>query len=350
MDLFLNQYLPIRKRKLSNDLQLRFLHRLDRLLTNGYPLLESLEVCKWDMQLELPAEQIILTLKNGQAIDQAFEQAGFHQTITTYLYFVKANGDLLGSIKKCIEMYEHRISTAKRFQQVIRYPVILFIIFSVLLYFINQYVLPSFTDLFQSSAQASATISISMAIIDILSTLLLIVTFLLSVFLLIWHFTKHKVPIRKQMKLFEAIPIYRTIVQLQTSFFFATHFSTLLKTGMPYKEILTHMANQQKLPIIAYYSTQMIEELNQGIHITNLLSHFTFLDKQLTAIFHKHMDASALEKDLSMYAQILMEDIERKTVRIITYLQPIIFIVLASFVIFIYVTLMWPMFDLIQTI
>lgn len=350
MDLFLSRSILKRKSKLSKDIQLRFLNRLNRLLSNGYPLLEALEMFSWDRQLKLPASIVMNELKKGSSPDIAFELAGFHQTITTYLYFVKANGDLPGSIKKCIEMFEYQVNTTKRFQQVLRYPVILFIVFSILLYFINQTVLPSFTDLFQSNEQVSGTITISLAVIDLLSTLLFIAIGLLTVSLLIWHFTKHKMPINKQIRVYKAIPVYRNIIKIQTSFFFATHFSTLLKAGLPYKEILTFMATQKKLPIIAYYSNQMINDLNKGIHITHLISHFIFLDQQLTSIFQKNANTQELEKDLIMYAQILLEDIENKTIRIITYVQPIFFIILASFVIFIYVTLMWPMFELIKTI
>lgn len=350
MDIYLKKYLKIRKQKLPNEIQLRFLKRLNRLLTNGYPLLAALEIIKWDKQLVKSANQIIFSLKNGIAIDQAFQHASFHHTITSYLFFVKANGDLQGSIEKCIEMYEHRISYRKKFQQIVRYPLILMFIFSLLLYFIKQSVLPSFADLFQTSSEASATVVISMMIIDYLGSF---VTILITLFLIaipIWNFTKRKVTIRNQIKIYYAIPIYRKFLKLQTSFLFATHFSNLLKTGMSFKEILQHMANQKKLPFIAYYSKLIATELSQGLHVTNLISQFTLLEQQLAAIFQKNVDIHALEKDLTVYAELIMEEIDRKTMKAITFIQPVFFIILASFIIFIYITIMWPMFQLIETI
>src|SRR5690625_5172961 len=133
------------------------------------------------------AAQMITLLKNGETIDQAFEKAAFHHTITAYLYFVRANGDLQTSIDKCIEMYEHRLKYMKKFQQIARYPLILLVIFSVLLYFIKKLVLPSFVDLFQSSSEASSTVTLSIMIIEFLGTFVLVTSILLLFSALLWQ-------------------------------------------------------------------------------------------------------------------------------------------------------------------
>lgn len=348
---FLKKHITIHKRKtLPKDIQLRFLRRLSRLLLNGYPLIEALEIIKWDDQMINTATQMITSLKNGQTIDQAFEKATFHHTITTYLYFVRANGDLQTSIDKCIEMYEHRLKYMGKFQQIARYPLILLVIFSVLLYFIKKLVLPSFVDLFQTSSEASSTVILSMMIIEFLGTFVLVIIVMVLLGSLLWQFNKRKISIDKQIKFYNILPIYRKFLKLQTSFLFATHLSTLLKTGMSIKEILLHMAKQKKLPIISYYSNLMIAELSKGYPIANLLSQFTFFEQHFTTIFQKNADMNALEKDLTVYAELLTEELQRKVMKGITFIQPLFFIVLASFIVFIYVTLMWPMFQLIETI
>src|SRR5690625_5011956 len=184
MVLFLKRhFLAVRKRTLSPALQLRFLQRLSRLLSNGYPFIASLDRIQWDKQLIRTAKQIKTALKNGETIDKAFEKAQFHSSIIAYLYFVKDRGDLQSSIDKCIHMYEDRIHYTKKFQQIARYLLILLFIFSILLYFINQSVLPSFVELFQTSEAASSTIAFSMFVIDLLGTFILVVG---SVFVIVY--------------------------------------------------------------------------------------------------------------------------------------------------------------------
>src|SRR5690625_5958136 len=75
-----------RKNALPEELQLLFLKQLHRLLANGYPLIEALEVLSWDRQLKQTAFTMITSLKRGLAIDQAFEKGLFHRTIVAHLY------------------------------------------------------------------------------------------------------------------------------------------------------------------------------------------------------------------------------------------------------------------------
>lgn len=345
------KHLIMRRNKLlPQDIQLRFLKQLGRLLGNGYSIIDALEVIKWDKQLITIAEQMIDSLKNGATIDQAFEHIKFHHTITSYLYFVKDNGDLLSSIEKCTEMYENRLKYMRKFKDITRYPLILLFIFSILLYFISEWVLPSFIDIFQSSSEASSMIYFSMMFIEILIKLLLAFFILIIICSLIWFVNKKKFSVVTQIKLYSMLPIYRQYLRLQTSFEFATHLSTQLKTGMPMKEILNNMSKQKKLPIIAHYTSLMTDELSNGFPLTSLLPQLTFFEQQLTIIFQKNTDKHALEKDLGVYADLLTEEIQRKVMKAITMIQPVFFGIIACFVIFIYLTLMWPLLEMIGTI
>lgn len=340
----------IRSQTLNKELQRLFLKRLSRLLHNGYTLVEALEVIQWDNSLKQPATVITHALKNGSNLDQAFEQAHFSSLVTTYLYFVRANGDIQTSINKCLVMFDQRLQYTKKFQQVARYPIILLIIFSAVLYFIKRSVLPSFQNLFQSSAEASSMVSITIIVINFLISATFILGILVLITALVWQINKRKVPIASQIKLYCSLPFYRKYKRIHTSFLFATHFSSLLKTELSIKEILTTMSEQVKLPILSYYAGKMTEELNRGNHLSSLLSQFQLLDKQIPLIFQKNADASALEKDLSVYAEFLTEELNHKIMKSLTYIQPVFFLLLAALIVFIYMSLMWPMFQLIKTI
>src|SRR5699024_272860 len=351
MGLSLKKFTIFPKRKLlADEIQLRFLKRLSRLLENGYPLIEALEIIQWDQKLAPLSEQIINLLKSGDTIDQAFDKTKFHPDITSYLFFVRANGDLDASIQKCAVIYEQRSNYLKKFKQTMRYPLILLSIFLILLLFLRHTVLPSFIDIFQMSDESSSTILFSIYIIEWIYKLLLSTIALLFAGSMLWKFIRKQLSMEEKIKVYNLIPVYRQYLKLKTSFLFATHMITLIKTGMPIKEILTILGKQEKLPILSYYTQQMSDELSKGVYITSLLSHLTFIDSQLASIFQKNVDSDSLEKDLTIYADYITEELHRKMLKIIAMVQPIFFMILAGFIIFIYVTLMWPMFQLIRTI
>lgn len=348
MDLSQKKLFWKRNLKANDELQLKFLKRLYRLLESGYPILIALEKLKWDHQFSKFSSTIMTSLKSGDTIDHALEQLNFHPSITSFLYFVKANNDLEGSLKKAIDMFEQHIINGNKFKQIIRYPILLLIIFSILLYFVKVFVLPSFLDIF--TEESNRTVYYTISFIDILTTFITVCGITFCLLGIIWVFIERKVSIQNKLRLYKNIPIYKNYVTMQTSYFFATHFSSLLKTGMSYKEILEHMANQQKLPIISYYAKIISLDLAQGVQFSYLVSQLEFFDQQLISMFQQDTDVRTLELDLSIYAELLMEDMNAKTIKILTGLQPVLLILIGGFIIFLYISLMWPMFQLIKTI
>lgn len=349
---FLKKYIMIRtiEPKLKETTQLHFLKRLHRLLKNGYSLLAALEVVKWDKEMNPTASIMMDVLKKGYPLDEAFQEAHFHKTIVAYLYFVRINGNLLSSLEKCLIMFEHRITYIKKFTQVIRYPIVLSFTFIILLIFLKQSVLPSFLELFQSSTDSSKTVLYSMIIIDFVSTLFVICLVLCIVGTVFWHVYKRNVSVERIIAFYAKIPFVRSFIKLQTSYYFATHMSMFLKAGLSIKDTLTNMSKQEKLPIVAYYTTLMTEKFSNGFYIDHLLRNLPFIERQLASLFQKNNNAESLAKDLATYADFLAEDMERKIMRIITLIQPVFFVMLACFIILVYMTLMWPMFQLIQTV
>ncbi|TMN20956.1 type II secretion system F family protein [Lentibacillus cibarius] len=353
MDLFrIKRFgLSAAKRKApSKELQLRFLHRLARLLKNGYALIRALEIIQWDKQLKLLATSVISSLKSGSPFDEALEYARFSPVVTSYLYLVRNNGDMVTNLEKCITMFEQRFVYMKKFQETARYPLILLIVFTFLLYFIKQSILPTFLDFFQGAPETVSTFMLAITLIDTIGYFFIGFLFILGLGFVIWHLNKSKIDIDKQIRLYTLIPIYRQYKQMQISFLFAIHISSLLKSGLSIREVLINMSKQKKQPILAHYASLLTNELSHGIYVTNLLANLPLIDKQLSIIFQKHSDVQALEKDLTVYSELQTEETHRKIMKTITYIQPIFFVILGGMIVTIYISLMWPMFQLIKTI
>ena len=349
MDIFLKRYMN-RQSNLNQTKQLFFLERLDRLLNSGYSLLNALEVIKWDKSLEATASAMINALTAGKTVDEAFQLTKFHSTIISYLYFVRINGDIQTSINKCIQMFEHRIKNVNKFKQVIRYPFVLCSFFIILLLFLKFSVLPAFMEIFQTADASAKTVMLSINLIDMMTTAVFFFIIIAILIFIYWLFIKKNLTIDKQISIYEKIPIFRSILQMQTSYYFATHMAMFLKTGMSMKDVLYHMSKQNELKLIAYYAELMMMELQNGFYIDRLLEHLTLIDKQISAIFKKNNNIEDLEQDLTAYADFMAEIIERKIIKIISFIQPVFFTVLAVLIVFTYLTLMWPMFQLINTV
>ncbi|HCZ0915053.1 TPA: type II secretion system F family protein, partial [Staphylococcus aureus] len=57
-----------------------------------------------------------------------------------------------------------------------------------------------------------------------------------------------------------------------------------------------------------------------------------------------------LEVELKLYSQILVKQIEDKAIKQTQFLQPILFLILGLFIVAIYLVIMLPMFQMMQSI
>lgn len=339
-----------KNKKLSDAEQNYFLKRLYRFLSYGYPLLESLEKMEWDSNLKPISKKFSSLLKEGIPLDRTFATLNFHPSIVTYMTFIKVNNDLVKTIEKCQEMYAYRIQNIAKIKQTIKYPLVLFVFFFIILMLIKQFVLPAFTNFFLMDSDSAKSVVYSIMIIDVLSNIFIFTVIIGIIGGLIFKRVQKSLDIEQLLKIYQKIPVYRNLIRLQTSYYFSLQMSMFLKTGISLKAILKHLSTQNENLIIRHYSKLMIEQLKNGENISHLIMNLYFLELNIAQIFDANIDAQLLERDLSAYSELMNEQIKLKTDNLITRIQPVIFVTIALFIIFIYGTLMWPMIQLMQTI
>lgn len=337
----------LNNQKLTITAQLQFLHILQRMLSKGLTLIQSLDAMKYYAELEYTSSQILKRLEAGQHLDEAMDESGFHHSIISYLFVVREKSNISERIEQCHQLFQQHVHYMRKFQQTVRYPLILLFIFSGLLFFIYARVIPSFQQLMFGELPMLLQAVIFLSSWLGYSILVLVAVFSFGV--VIWIFSRNKISLETKLSLYRKIPLYRSYVKRQTSFHFAALYSSLLQTGMPMKELLHYMSRQTRLPIISYYAKQMQLEYFRGRSIQGLLTTMKFLDRHLTDILSSNMDAVNLAKDLAIYAEISIDTMYQRLQKRIIYIQPVFFSIIGAFIIFIYISLMSPMFELMNT-
>src|SRR5699024_4547145 len=208
----------------------------------------------------------------------------------------------------------------------------------------------AFAEMFQSSDASTRSIVISINIINVLGTLFICIVVLVTIAMIFWKFIKDNIAIEQQVLIYEKLPVFRHILRLQMSYYSGNDMSMVLITGMSVTSGISQMAGKKEIPLLAYYAECMQSHLHQGLYITHLLEQMTFLESQFTSIFDNKNNIADLHQHLTAYAEFLQEIMESKMMRMITLIKTIFFTALACCIIFIYLTLMWPMFQLINTI
>ncbi|MDC3415507.1 competence type IV pilus assembly protein ComGB [Aquibacillus salsiterrae] len=342
------RFLTDSKPKLSQIQQMEFLKKLARLIEGGYPLLDALEMLGWDNKWKPHVQVISETLKNGQRLDVALENAKFHKTVISFMFFAMADGDIPSALNHCCLMLNQQITLGNKLKVTTRYPLLLFLFFLTLLLFIKTSVYPSFLQLFESTADTLQITMVAITSIDILFKTSIFLIVFVAILLTGWLLIRKKIPIPTLVSFYNRVPIIRSVIIVNNSFLFALHLSSLLKTGISLRESLSILNRQAHLPIISYNTYILVNQLERGHSIPQALKNCSLLSPQFTAIFTKNSSNEALAKDLTIFAEFLIESMEAKIKRLINYVQPVFFIIIGVLIILVYLSLMLPMFQLIN--
>ncbi|MGP4042340.1 competence type IV pilus assembly protein ComGB [Gracilibacillus sp. D59] len=328
----------------STQEQYQILYRFEQLFQHGYSLNDALDVLTWEKQYTAVVTTIKQALQRGETFVESLEQVNFNPNVVSFLKIAIQHGNLSKGLHHCCQMLKQRKEFLTKLNKLSRYPLFLFLFFLLILYFMKTSIFPSFSQLIGSSntisAFQNAEIAINMIYYGTISTLLLVIfLFLISITM------KQQISIELKIQLIKRIPIYSKYKQMQTTYLFVTHLSSLLTSGLTIKDSLEVIRSEQKADLMNYYSTMISDHLAQGYDYSTILPQCHLLQEQLTQIMSKDRNQNQLQKELNIYAEHLILSIESYLKKWINFLQPFLLSILALFIVFVYLALMLPMFD-----
>lgn len=338
------------KKNIKSHIQIDFLTSLIRLLELGYSLNEALVRLQWSTTHVGHSKQIERAILSGKTLYEAFETSQFDDYLLMYLHLVEHHTDILEVLKKALTMYEIRLNQLNRLKQVLKYPMLLFIIFSSLLMVVKKYILPSFLTFFIAEDNSSTLIMFIINLIEISTTLM--ITSLIALFILILACKYHskKIEAERYHRYLIQFPFIKKMFSLVISYQFSLQLGMYLKAGLTIKQAFEAIDNKRSNILLRYYIKRLSEQLNKGFKLNSMMHGLPLITDELAHIFKREFNLITLERDLMAYSYLIGEQITQKTEGIISKLQPVLFIVVALFIVFIYGSLMWPMFELMKTI
>ncbi|WP_028783197.1 competence type IV pilus assembly protein ComGB [Thalassobacillus devorans] len=330
---------------LPQKIQVQFLDRMSHLLKKGYPLLEALTILTWDERFDRMAADITQELKSGKPIDVCMQATGFSRNIVSFLYFARVHRNLDEIFHQCSTMIQLENKYVNKFKQVIRYPVFLTLFLVIMLFVIDRTIFPAFVTMFQSQETVSKGLMAAVFVTGFVITSGKVIMALGVTAFIYWKFRKRTISLDKQLLFYEKIPILRDYHKLKTTFLFATHLHSILSTGISMKEALHVMSNQAHYPLLRHQADIILEQLEQGATIAQAIHHCQMFRTELTNIFHRTSDLTTLIRDLAMLSEMLTDMTREKLNKALEIIQPVFFIIIAVFILFIYGSIMLPMYQ-----
>ncbi len=333
--------------------QALLLKRIGELLARGYPIAEAIE----SISLHLPKNrkeelyQCLVDLRNGISFQDVLSNLGFQKDLIGYVYFAEQHGSFAEALLEGSNLAIVKEKDRKKLLKLLQYPALLFVITSFLFVFVQQSLLPKFTDIF-ASMRLEANF-----FMKVLSSFKVYFPFVMMVFLslvaigaIYYVFVFSKISILQQRSQLVRIPVAGKILRLLFTHYFAVQLSFLLAGGISVLEALLLFEKNTRQPFYSKLGLEIKEKLLTGEKLESILSSFSFFEREFPMIIKHGQENGKLEQELLFFSQHCVLNMEERIEKCLKTIQPILYLFIGFLVVSMYLAILLPMFQLLEGI
>ncbi|MEB6289978.1 type II secretion system F family protein [Staphylococcus xylosus] len=338
---------------LSEKDKIRLLSKLKDLLEHGFTLSDSFDFLLQHTKIRSLETKLLIKaeLQHGAYCSQILKLLKYPKSIIMLIYFAEMFGDLTDTLPHAQEYLLRNYKIKKRLFKTIQYPLLLLSIFIIMLIIINHTIIPEFQNLYHNMGVEISSVQrdLSFIILNLPSFIWYLLLVILLTLVLFW-LLYIKLPIHYKLKLMLSMPIVSKFFKLYKTFRLSSEFSLFYKNGISLQKIVDIYSEQKDDSYLNYLANALSSGTQKGLKLSEILTKLSCFEKELVIFIEEGEKKGRLEVELKLYSEIIIDKIQQSMQFIIKFIQPCIFLVIAIMIVSLYLVIMLPMFDLMQTI
>jgi general secretion pathway protein F len=331
--------------------------QLSILLGAGVPLVASLDALISQLTNPLFKKimaQIKESVNEGNSLAHAISNRPrvFTNVYVNMVRAGEASGSLDVVLERLADLGEHEQALRGRFKAALAYPVFMFFIGTLVLFFLITFVVPNITQIFREMEQ---TLPIPTVVLIDVSNFLksfwwLILLATASGIVIIRHLrnTPRGRYVWDELKL--RIPILGPINNKIAVARFGRTLGSLLRSGVPLISALQIVRNIVDNVMIADVIDNTVDEIQAGKSLASPLAQSRWFPPIVVQMISVGEQSGELEAMLSKIADTYDRDVESQIMAMTSMLEPVMILVMGLIVGFIVVSILLPIFEMNQMI
>jgi len=331
--------------------------QLSILLGAGVPLVASLDALILQITnplLKKTMAQVKESVNEGNSLAYAISNRPriFTNVYVNMVRAGEASGSLDVVLDRLADLGEHEQALRGRFKAALAYPVFMFFVGSLVLFFLITFVVPNITQIFREMHQTLPVPTV---------VLINVSNFLKSFWWLILLVTVSGIVIIRQLKntpkgryvwdeVKLRIPILGPINNKMAVARFGRTLGSLLKSGVPLISALQIVRNIVDNVLIADVIDNTVDEIQEGKSLASPLAQSRWFPPIVVQMISVGEQSGELEAMLSKIADTYDRDVESQIMAMTAMLEPVMILVMGLIVGFIVVSILLPIFEMNQMI
>jgi competence protein ComGB len=331
--------------------QAEFLIRVGECLNKGYTLANAINMQAYEQspKVKVYASQILQNLKKGQTVSDVFLSVGFPQVSCSFLFFSMQTGQLSQGFLEGGRYLKLKEAQKEKFNKLMRYPLFLIWIFAFMFYLIVNQLLPNFKQLYKAmSIDMPYSVKLLLSIpthLGILLTLLLAAIGIIALLAAIYYRT---FTLSQRLTHLSKIPFISSFLRMYLSYYFAFHMGGLLKVGLSVNDALMLVENQNYQPFFKMEAIDMRKSLVGGIPLPEIIRKRLYYTLDLPIVVKNGEAQGKLGITLQDYSQLVFNHLEEKISQALSLIQPLFFILFGGLIVGLFLSILTPMFAILN--
>jgi type IV pilus assembly protein PilC len=341
-----------RRQTIKPDDFILFNQQFVALIRAGLPILKSLDLLKDRIANPLLREHISDVRErvfSGALLSEAIRAQGVFPSVYTASVFAgERSGNLVEVITRFVQYQKTILSVRKRFLNSLIYPSFLIVLALGMIAVILTYVIPKFAELYADlNTPLPVTTRLLIAVSNaIRAHLALVVPALLGVIVVlkIWTGSRRGMHWLDELKL--KAPVIGNLWTMFSMAQLARTLATLLQGGIPLVPALESAREASGNRVIAESISSAITQVREGRSVSDSLEqagHFPELALEMIRVGEQ---TGALPDMLNHVADFYDEDVNIRSTALLSWVEPVILLVVAVFIATVLVSLYMPIFSL----
>ena len=331
--------------------------QLSILLGAGVPLVASLDALISQITnplLKKIVAQIKESVNEGNSLAYALSS---HPRIFSSIYVNmvragEASGSLDVVLERLADLGEHQQALRGRFKAALAYPVFMFLIGTLVLFFLITFIVPNITQIFREMHQTLPIPTVVLInVSNFLKSFWWLILLATAVGIVIIRHLKNTPRGRcvwDEVKL--RIPVLGPISNKMAVARFGRTLGSLLKAGVPLISALQIVRNIVNNVIIADVIDNTVDEIQAGKSLASPLAQSRWFPSIVVQMISVGEQSGELETMLSKIADTYDRDVESQIMAMTSMLEPVMILVMGLIVGFVVISILLPIFEMNQMI
>lgn len=337
-------------RKFTKAEQSYFLLKLSELLNENFTLSESIQFMQYMLPHKKDALAYILSfLKQGRRFDESLYKLGYSEQIISQIYLGEKSSQFQTVLKNSGYFLETYAKQVKKLKQLLVYPLFLVTFVFVLLLGIRQFFLPQIENILKNNPP-NVLVNITVFLIEYFPVILLSMVLCIFVLLAIFYIQFQRKTALNQVVYLCKVPIVKKWIKLYYSYYFSSELSYFFQSGYTTRSIVDSILQGNTSKILKEFAVLLNDYAASGDELSTVILKLPFLNEEMAYIVTYGEKISQVAVKLKFYAEECFDHLQKDIEMKMTYIQPIIFLLIGVIILLVYITLMLPVLTMVDNL